>query len=299
MYENLSGLGSSGKNDIIPLIRAPRRIIKPRLMTSRGIFFDCDCLLLLQNLKDNSIDCIFADPPFNLGKKYSECFRDRLPEKEYLEWSYKWMKECYRVLKPGGAIFIYIIPKWGYHFASFLDTQLGLSFRHWIAMSMKSTYRRGKRLYPAHYGLLYFTKGKPRVFRKIRTPIPLCRHCQREIKDYGGHRKHINKKGLNLTDFWDDTSPNRHKNSKFRKANELKPIIPERAINISTRKNDIVLDMFGGSGCTYEICENNSRFWIGSEIGSCMAIRSRMKKYSSKCDGLPEKILGLFKSSHP
>ena len=38
---------------------------------------------------------------------------------------------------------------------------------------MKGTFSRGKKLYPAHYALLYYTKGEPRVFNRVRLPIPL------------------------------------------------------------------------------------------------------------------------------
>jgi len=64
---------------------------------------------------------------------------------------------------------------------------------------------RGKKLYPAHYALLYFTEGEPRVFNRdaVRLPVPMCRHCGKDIKDYGGHRKYLNPLGLNLTDFWE------------------------------------------------------------------------------------------------
>jgi site-specific DNA-methyltransferase (adenine-specific) len=42
------------------------------------------------------------------------------------------------------------------------------------------------KLYPSHYSLLYYVKGKPRAFKRPRVPIPVCRHCGGDIKDYGG-----------------------------------------------------------------------------------------------------------------
>ncbi len=141
---------------------------------------------------------------------------------------------------------------------------------------MKNTYPRGNILYPAHYSLLYYTKGMPKTFHKLRVPIPVCRHCGREIKDYGGHRDKLNPKGLNLTDFWEDTSPVRHSKFKKRVANELKPIIPRRAIEISTNPGEIVLDPFGGGGSTYSEAEKAKRLWIGAEISSCSPIIERL-----------------------
>lgn len=251
--------------------------LNPYLTTSRGILFQADCLDVFEFVKDESVHCVFADPPFNLGKEYDgAAISDDLPDKRYLEWSQEWLSECRRVLVPGGSLFVYNIPEWLIHFGHFLSVELQMNFRHWIALSMKNTFPRGKQLYPAHYGLVYFTKGEPRVFHKLRTDIPTCRHCGGDIKDYGGHRDKLNEKGLTLTDFWEDTSPVRHSKYKTRVANELKPMIPERAILTSTDPGDIVLDPFGGGGSTYQISEKHGRNWIGVEIGSCEPILERL-----------------------
>ena len=239
------------------------------MATARGALYRCDCLHLLSLLPDASIDTVFADPPFNLGKDYgSRRVRDDREAGDYLAWARGWLDESIRVLKPGGALFVYSLPRWAFHFAAHLDGPL--EFRHWIALTMKSTYPRGRRLYPAHYALLYFTKGEPVTFHKLRTPIVACRHCGGDIRDYGGHRKALHPEGISLTDFWDDTSPNRHRRSKARAGiNELKARIPGRCIEMSTNPGDLVLDPFGGGGSTFEAAESAGRMWLGSEKGDC------------------------------
>jgi len=252
---------------------------------------------LFASLRKETIDCIFADPPFNLGKTYGNGeVNDARAREEYLEWSYSWLDECVRILKDGGALFTYILPKWGYHFATHLEEKAML-FRHWIAVSMKGTFPRGKKLYPAHYGLLYFTKGEPRIFNRVRVPIPTCRHCGKEIKDYGGHRKYLNPKGLNLTDIWEDTSPARHRKFKTRwHVNELKPMIPGRCIEISTNLGDIFLDPFGGGGSSYLAAEERNRCWLGTEITDCSPIVQRFNQEFPNQVGLSpsKKLLSLF-----
>ncbi len=246
----------------------------PYMTTTRGMLFDKDCLQILSFMKSESIDCVFADPPFNIGKDYKNGYEDKLSAHQYLQWSEKWIEESCRILKPGGAIFIYATPELAIQFGNILNKYV--NFRHWIALTMKGTFSRGKKLYPAHYALLYYTRGEPQVFNKIRVPIPICRHCGGEIKDYGGHRNKLNPKGLNLTDFWEDTSPNRHSKFKVRPGvNELKLIIPERAIQISTEEDDIVFDPFGGGGSTYQAAEINNRFWIGTELFDSAYIEKR------------------------
>src|SRR3990172_2097875 len=229
---------------VLPLIPSPSgRESLPVLTARHGIVFHADCMKLFARLKTKSIDAVFADPPFNLGKDYGNgASNDTLPEDAYLAWTRSWVDETIRVLKPGGSLFIYSLPRWGYHIASHLETS-GMTFRHWIAMSMKGTFPRGRKLYPAHYALLYFTKGVPATFNRVRVPIPKCRHCGKEIKDYGGHRKYLNPAGLNLTDFWEDTAPSRHKKFKTRwHVNELKPMIAGRCFDVSTCAGDVVVD---------------------------------------------------------
>jgi site-specific DNA-methyltransferase (adenine-specific) len=243
--------------------------------TSRGILFSDDCLRVMAHVDSDSIDTVFADPPFNIGKDYKNGYDDSRSESDYLEWSQAWLRQAVRILKPGGALFVYATPELAIRFGAVLNELA--TFRHWIALSMKGTYSRGKKLYPAHYALLYYTKGEPRVFNRVRIPVPTCRHCGNELKDYGGHRDKLNPAGLNLTDFWEDTSPNRHKKFKVRPGvNELKLMIPERAILISSNENDVVFDPFGGGGSTFQAAEKHSRLWLGSELYDSAHIESRM-----------------------
>ncbi len=250
---------------------------QPFLTTRKGVLFAEDCMSLLTDMRSASVDCVFADPPFNLGKDYKNGYHDKMSHFEYLRWCEKWITECCRILKPGGAIFIYATPELAVRFGNILNNLA--TFRHWIALSMKGTYSRGKKLYPAHYALLYYTRGQPKTFNRLRVPIPTCRHCGREIKDYGGHRDKLNPLGLNLTDFWEDTSPNRHRKFKVRPGvNELKLVIPERAILMATVEDDIVFDPFGGGGSTYQAAELNNRFWIGTELHDSQHILERLRE---------------------
>lgn len=245
--------------------------------SSMGMLFQGDILEILPYIRSESVNTVFADPPFNLSKKYGKRVNDNRLDDEYVFWCREWLNQCIRVLKPGGAIFIYNLPKWNIILGSHL-TEAGMTFRHWIAVNIKLSFPIPGRLYPSHYSLLYYTKGKPNIFKKIRTPIEVCRHCGKELKDYGGHRGAMNPKGVNLTDVWNDITPVRHWKFKSRKRseNQLSTKLLERVINISTNECDIVLDPFGGSGTTFDVCENLKRHWIGIEIESCDVIIERL-----------------------
>ena len=252
--------------------------IDPVLTTELGLLYQADCMAILPTLAAESVDTVFADPPFNLKKRYGSRTSDDHPEEQYVSWCREWAEECVRVLRPGGAIFIYNLPKWNIQLGAFLDS-LGLVFRHWIAVEQKNCLPIPGRLYPAHYSLIYYTKGKPRRFQRIRTPIETCRHCGGEIRDYGGHRSAMNPNGVNLKDVWTDIPPVRHPKfkPKTRSANVLSTKILERIVEMSTCPGDVVLDPFGGSGTTYAVCEQKQRRWIGIEIESPDATIARLR----------------------
>ena len=275
--------------------------LQPCLVTDLGLLYATDCFNLFASLRDESVDCVFADPPFNLGKDYGRgAVKDDLARLDYLKWSFQWIDESVRVIAPGGALFVYILPQWGYHLASHIEER-GMQFRHWIALSMKGTFPRGRKLYPAHYAILYFTKGQPKTFNRVRLPIPTCRHCGKDIKDYGGHRKFLNPAGLNLTDFWEDTAPARHQKFKARwHINELKPLIPSRCIEVSTNTGDVVLDPFGGGGSTYEAAQRLGRHWLGTEVTTAAAIRDRFRRHLPGLKpATPRSLLSSFREPDP
>jgi site-specific DNA-methyltransferase (adenine-specific) len=250
---------------------------EPFYRTSLGALWSGDCMDVLPMIRDEVIDTVFADPPFNLGKEYGERSNDLRPD--YLQWCYRWLAECIRILKPGGSFFVYNLPRWNIPIGAFLGTQ-GLEFRHWIAVEQSACLPIPGRLHPSHYSLLYYSKGKPNTFRKIRTPIALCRHCGKELKDYGGHRQAMNPNGVNLKDVWTDIPPVRHRKFKSgdRKANALSTKLLDRVVEMSTLPGDLVIDPFGGSGTTFAVCESRSRHWLGVELDFAEVIVDRLER---------------------
>ena len=249
----------------------------PVVETELGRLYRGDCLEVLPEVETESVDLVFADPPFNLGKDYGERVRDRQQTREYLQWCRQWLQECVRTLRAGGAFFVYNLPRWNVLVASCLQ-EYGLKFRHWIAVEQAAGLPIPGQLYPAHYSLLYYSKGAPKTFRRLRTPIETCRHCGGEIKDYGGHRSAMNVGGVSLKDIWTDIPPVRHARFKpaSRRANALSTKLLERVVEMSSEPGDIVLDPFGGSGTTYAVCEQRGRGWIGVEIESVDPIIERL-----------------------
>src|ERR1044072_40315 len=103
------------------------------------------------------MDLGFADPPFNLTKRYNGYSDDR-NERDYVGWCKRWLVEYERVVKSGGAIVILNLPKWATLLADFLSRTGKLYLQNWIVWN--SLPEPKGVLMPAHYALLYFTKGE-------------------------------------------------------------------------------------------------------------------------------------------
>ena len=223
------------------------------------------------------MDLVFVDPPFNLDKDYQVLgFRDRtLNEEEYRGWCRTWLIELIKILKPGGALFLYHWPKWLMDLGAWMNSLPTLEYKGWIAVKMKAGFPIKGRVHPAHYGLLYYTKkGGETTFNVVRSKSPTCRKCGELLRDYGGYKKtyerYIDSEGslwVQVSDFWEDTRPARQEKSRESRINELPLQIPERAILMASNPGDVVLDCFAGGGSTLHAAHVSGRYWIGAELG--------------------------------
>ncbi|MFC3848367.1 DNA-methyltransferase [Helicobacter baculiformis] len=216
---------------------------------------------LFKHVPDNSIDCIFADPPFNLKKKYNS-HKDKLECSEYVQWCEVWIDACLRVLKSNGCLFLHNIPKWLTFYASFLNTRA--VFRHWISWDAMSA-PMGKTLQPAHYGILFYSKGDiSGRFKEIRYPHKRDRKGAL-LKDYGGKKGMLHPFGPLCSDVWADIHRIRHAKKRDKHPCQLPLHLLERILLMSTEAGDVILDPFLGTGTTAIAAKRLQRNFIGFE----------------------------------
>ena len=222
-----------------------------------------DCLELIKNIPDNSIDLTFADPPFNLKKNYTK-YEDSKELTDYLEWCELWIKEMIRVTKPSGSICVHNIPMWLTYYAGFLNKHA--YFRHWISWDALSK-PRGNSLQPAHYGVLFYAKDrqKQKVF-ELRSPHKRDRRTGFLQKDYGGKKNNLHPYGPILTDVWTDIHRIKHNGFREDHPCQLPIQLLERILLLTTNKGNIVLDLFAGTGVTAAAAKKLGRKFIAFEI---------------------------------
>ena len=236
-----------------------------------------DCIELMRSMDAESVDMIFADPPFNLNKKYTS-YKDNLPFEKYMEWTEQWIIECCRILKPDGNLFVYNIPKLLTHTATILN-QLA-EFRHWIAWNSNGQ-PLGKSLQPAHYGILFYSKHRNSKFFDVRAPHKTCRVCGEFLKDYGGKAHLRHKFGYQISDVWDDIHRIRHASKRISSHPCQLPVhLIERLVLMSTDDDDVVFDPFCGGGSAAVASKQMGRKYIGAEIdaGYCDIANSKLQE---------------------
>jgi len=232
-----------------------------------------DCRgILKKEIPDESIDLVFADPPYNLSGNAlkwknkdmgGDWFMvnekwDKMTESEYLKFTQEWLTECHRVLKSHGSIYISCT----YHnIGELIMTLKALSFSPrniitWYKNNAMPSMTKRSFTHSCEY-ILYFTKGKNWIFnysdlKKINPDkakdgsqkqmrdlwtIPVCQGKER-IREKTGRAAHPTQKPENLL---------------------------ERIIIAGSNKGNVVLDPFLGSGTTACVAQKLGRKWIGIE----------------------------------
>ncbi len=221
-----------------------------------------DAVKILKQYPDNSIDLVFADPPYNLDKAY-HVYDDEQADEEYIKWCNAWLWEYVRILKPTGSLYVLNLPRWTMYHATFLNRYL--YFQNWIVWDALSE-PRGK-LMPAHYGLLFYTKhptdftfNYDEVGQLDARYYCLRASCIRKRKAAGVDDK------MPLTDIWWDIHRIKHRRDRDYHPCQLPEALMERIIRLSTNKGDIVLDALCGTGTTPVVAVRLGRRYVAIDI---------------------------------
>jgi len=244
-----------------------------------------DAVEILKQYPDNSIDLVFADPPYNLDKAY-HVYDDERADEEYVKWCNGWLQEYVRILKPTGSLYVLNLPRWTMYHAVFLNRRL--YFQNWIVWDALSE-PRGK-LMPAHYGLLFYTKhpmdftfNYDEVGQLDARYYCLRRSCIRRRKAAGVDDK------MPLTDIWWDIHRIKHPRDRDSHPCQLPDALMERIIRLSTNEGDVVLDALCGTGTTPVAAVKLGRRYVAIDIDRKYVRMTREKIAEVKRKGYIER----------
>jgi site-specific DNA-methyltransferase (adenine-specific) len=110
----IKGISGKSKTQLISILELPTNVVintTETVLTTlpanlRQDVIHGDTIKILPTLDADSAQIIIADPPYNIGKDFGNN-SDKQPMDEYLLWCEQWIKECLRILKPNGTMFIY------------------------------------------------------------------------------------------------------------------------------------------------------------------------------------------------
>jgi len=229
-----------------------------------------DRIEFLNKVKNKSVQLIITSPPYNIGKSYER----KEPLEKYLDEQKKTLIECVKKLKDEGSLcwqvgnFIKakseIIPLDIMIFN--ICAELGLKLRNRIIWHYEHGLHATKKFSGRYETIMWFTKSDNYYFdfNDIRVKQKYPGKLGYRGKNKGKYTGNIN--GKNPSDVW--IFPNVKSNHKEKTDHPCQfPIeLAERLILSMSKKNDLVLDPYAGSGTTLIAALKNNRKAAGSEI---------------------------------
>lgn len=234
-----------------------------------------DCLVALQHIKPNSIDMIFADPPYNLsnggftvhaGKRVSvnkgKWDQSKGIEKD-LKFHLNWIEACRRVLKPEGTIWIsgtyhsiyqcgYVLQKLNYKILNDIawfkpNASPNLSGRYFTASHETLIWARKDEKAKHTYNYKKMKNGK--------WPNDIFKNPGKQMRSAWDIPED--------QDVWTEGTPKRDEKIHGKHPTQKPTTLLYRIIIASTNKGDIILDPFTGSSTTGIVAYQNGRSFIG------------------------------------
>jgi DNA modification methylase len=243
-----------------------------------------DCVKLLRQVADESVDLAFADPPYNIGFKYDE-YQDNHADEVYLNWCEQWITELHRVVKPTGAFWLAI----GDEYAAELKVaaqKIGFTARNWVIWYYTFGQNCRRKFNRSHAHLFHFVKDEE--LHTFNAADPSLRIPSARALVYGDRR--ANPTGRLPDDTWilrpqdlredpaafhpqDDTWYLSRVAGTFKERQGFHGCqMPEqllgRIVRASSNEGEVVLDPFAGSGTTLAVAKKLGRHWLGFELSS-------------------------------
>jgi site-specific DNA-methyltransferase (adenine-specific) len=228
--------------------------------------FHGDALEIMKNeIPDESVDLVFVDPPYNIGKKFAD-FYDKWPsDAEYAEWAYQWIDECIRILTSTGSMYIMTSTQAMPYFDLYVRDKLTVLSR--VIWSYDSSGVQAKKYFGSMYEpILHCVKNpKQYCFNADDILVEAKTGAKRKLIDYRGDvPKPYNTRKVpgNVWEF----ARVRYRMDEYEEHPSQKPeALLERIIRAGSNEGDTVFDPFSGTFTTASVAKKLGRKSISIE----------------------------------
>ncbi len=272
--------------------------------------YEGDDLELMSKFPDKSVDLIYADPPFFSNANYEviwhdkeeiRSFKDRWEGgiEHYITWMDPRLRECYRVLKDTGSMYLHCDWHADAHLRILMDKIFGENnFRNEIIWNYEGSGLGTVRStsYPAkHDNIYWYSKSKKCVYNpQLRDYKPEYKALYVNTDEKGAYRekwryhtdgtgykvRQYMKAGVPYSDVWKIESLTGPKPERMGYPTQKPVELLERIVASGSNKGGIVLDPFCGCGTALVAAQKLGRNWIGIDISptACKLMQRRLKK---------------------
>ena len=226
-----------------------------------------DSLEVLSNeIYDNSIDLIFVDPPYNIGKNFNG-YKDKwATDDDYLNWCYKWIDLCINKLKPNGSMYIMTSTQFMPFFDIFIRKRMVILSR--LVWYYDSSGVQAKKYYGSMYEPILFCVKNPEkyTFNADAILIEAKTGAKRKLIDYRKNPPQVYNSEKVPGNVWEFARV-RYRMDEYENHPTQKPVsLLERIIKASSNVGDTVLDPFSGTFTTSFVAKQLNRKSIGIEL---------------------------------
>lgn len=244
---------------------------------------------------DRSVDLLFADPPYNIGKRFGNT-HDRWPSDEaYFQWCREWLTRCLTKLKRTGSVYVMASTQCMPYFDLFLRDRLTILSR--IVWSYDSSGVQARRYFGSMYEPILFgvADAKHYTFNAADIKVQARTGAVRKLIDY---RKAV------PTPYNDEKVPGnvwtiprvRYRMDEYEEHPSQKPeSLLERIIKASSNPGDTVLDPFAGTFTTGAVAMRLGRKSIGIELEE-QFVKVGLRRLGLACEWRGEPLKPLDKT---
>lgn len=222
--------------------------------------------VLASEVRNSSVELIFVDPPYNIGKNFVGR-PDKWPSQEaYLRWCYRWLQLCIEKLKPYGTMYVMAATQNMPYFDIFLRSRLTILSRivwHYDSSGVQAR---------AHFGSLYepilhCVKDKKRyTFNAQDILVEARTGAVRRLIDYRRRPPKIYNSKKVPGNVW-QIARVRYRMGEYENHPTQKPVgLVQRIIRASSNVGETVLDPFSGTFTTSFVAKQLNRKSIGIEV---------------------------------